>query len=301
MSVNDGSPAPNPPHTTTHTTELLLVVMAIIWGVNFSVVKYGTQVMEPLAYNALRMTLACVILLAVAHVRPGRALARADRWRLMALGLLGHCIYQVLFINGIAMTRAGTAALVVAASPAMVAIVARSAGHERLPRRAILGIALSIGGVFLVLGGSVVADGRGHLIGDLLILAAVLCWAFYTTGLLPLTKRVDALPIAAWTLVGGVIPLALLATPAILRIEWGNVTMVTWGAIAYSGIGAMVIAYLIWYHGVHRIGPTRTSMFANLQPVVAVLVAWVVLGEIPTIFQGVGAGTVVGGLYLSRR
>src|SRR5687768_13137468 len=109
MSSTDGSPAPKTPHT----TELLLVVMAIIWGVNFSVVKYGTQVMEPLAYNALRMTLACVILLAVAHLRPGRVLARADRWRLMTLGLLGHCIYQVLFINGIAMTRAGTAALVV--------------------------------------------------------------------------------------------------------------------------------------------------------------------------------------------
>src|SRR5688572_3279471 len=145
MSSADGSPAPHAPHTTPPTTGLLLVVMAIIWGVNFSVVKYGTQVMEPLAYNALRMALACVILLAVAHLRPGRPLASADRWRLMALGLLGHCVYQVLFINGIAMTRAGTAALVVAASPAMVAIVARSAGHERLPQRAILGIALSMG------------------------------------------------------------------------------------------------------------------------------------------------------------
>ena len=297
MGPTDGSPAPHSPHT----TELLLVVMAILWGVNFSVVKYGTQVMEPLAYNALRMTLACIILLAVAQLRPRRALARADRWRLMALGLLGHCIYQVLFINGIAMTRAGTAALVVAASPAVVALVARSAGHEQLPARAVLGIALSIGGVILVLGGSVASDGRGHLVGDLLILAAVVCWAFYTTGLLPLTRRVDALPIAAWTLVGGIIPLGLLAMPAILRIEWRSVTALTWGAIAYSGIGAMVIAYLIWYHGVHRIGPTRTSMFANLQPIVAVLVAWAVLGEIPTIFQGVGAGTVVGGLYLSRR
>jgi drug/metabolite transporter (DMT)-like permease len=296
MSSADGSPAPKTPHT----TELLLVVMAIIWGVNFSVVKYGTQVMAPLAYNALRMTLACVVLLTIARFMPGRPLARADRWRLMALGLLGHCIYQVLFINGIALTRAGTAALMVAASPAMVALVARMAGHERLPARAVVGIALSIGGVFLVLGGSVTADGRAHFIGDLLILAAVICWAFYTTGLLPLTSRVDAIPIAAWTLVGGVVPLALIASPAILRIEWASVTPLTWGAIAYSGIGAMVIAYLIWYHGVHRIGPTRTSMFANLQPVVAVIVAWVVLGEVPTIYQGLGA-TVIGGLYLSRR
>jgi drug/metabolite transporter (DMT)-like permease len=297
MRSTDGSPAPHSPYT----TELLLVVMAIIWGVNFSVVKYGTQVMAPLAYNALRMTLACVILFAIARFRPGRPVERADRRRLMGLGILGHCVYQVLFIQGIALTRAGTASLVVAASPAMVALVARRGGHERLPSRAIVGIALSIAGVLLVLGGSVASDGSSHLAGDLMILAAVVCWAYYATGLLPLTQRVDAIRIAAWTLLGGVVPLALLALPSILRIEWGRVTAITWGAIAYSGLGAMVIAYLIWYHGVHRIGPTRTSMFANLQPVAAVLVAWAILGEVPTIFQGVGAGAVVGGLYLSRR
>jgi drug/metabolite transporter (DMT)-like permease len=297
MSLADPAPAPRSPHT----TEALLVVMAIIWGVNFSVVKYGTQVMEPLAYNALRMLLGCAVLLALSQWRPGRALAPEDRRRLMLLGVLGHCIYQVLFIYGISLTRAGTASLVVAASPAMVALVARAAGHEKLPMRAIGGIALSIAGVFLVLGGSVASDGASHLIGDLMILAAVVCWAFYTTGLLALTKRVDALQLAAWTLVGGVVPLTLLASPAIVRIEWASVTPMTWGAIAYSGLGAMVIAYLIWYHGVHRIGPTRTSMFANLQPVVAVLVAWLVLKEVPTAFQGVGAASVVGGLYLSRR
>jgi drug/metabolite transporter (DMT)-like permease len=52
---------------------------------------------------------------------------------------------------------------------------------------------------------------------------------------------------------------------------------------------------------VNEIGPTRTAMFANLQPIVAVLVAWAALGEVPTIFQGAGAATVIGGLYLSRR
>jgi drug/metabolite transporter (DMT)-like permease len=190
---------------------------------------------------------------------------------------------------------------VVAASPAVVALVARAGGHEKLPLKAVLGIALSIGGVFLVLGGSIASDGPAHLAGDLMILAAVVCWAFYTTGLIPLTKRADAIQVAAWTLVGGVIPLALIATPAILRVDWGAVAPLTWAAITYSGLGAMGIAYVIWYHGVHRLGPTRTSMFGNLQPIVAIAVAWVMLGEVPTVFQGLGVGSVVGGLYLSRR
>ncbi len=282
-------------------TELSLVLMAVIWGVNFSVMKYGTQVIAPLAFNVLRMLLACVVLVALALVLPGKRPSRADLVRLLALGVLGHCVYQLLFINGLALTRAGTAALVIAASPACVALVARSFGHDKLPVRAIVGIGISMAGVGLVIGDTASGEGAGHVAGDLMILVAVACWAFYTNWLVALTQRVDSLQVAAWTLVGGVVPLAAIAAPALLAVEWGAVAPLTWGAIAYSGLGAMVIAYLLWYRGVHQIGPTRTSMFGNLQPVVALVVAWLVLGEVPTPLQGLGAGAVLGGLYLSRR
>lgn len=282
-------------------TELSLVGMAVIWGVNFSVVKYGTQVMVPIAFNTLRMLLGCAVLLLIAYARPSRRPSREDRNRLMALGVLGHCVYQILFVQGLALTRAGTASLVVAASPAVVALVARIGGHETLPLKTVAGIALSIAGVVLVLGGSVTSDGPQHLLGDLMILGAVVVWAFYTTSLVPLTQRVAPIHVAAWTLVGGVLPLAALATPALWRTEWAQINGLTWGAIAYSGLMAMVIAYLVWYRGVREIGPTRTAMFANLQPIVAVLVAWAVLAEVPTVFQGTGAAAVIGGLYLARR
>lgn len=295
------STAPVPAITASRATELRLVVMACIWGVNFSVVKYGTQVLEPLSYNAVRMAIGAVVLLAIAQLQPGTRPTAADRWRLMALGVLGHCLYQILFIEGIARTRAGTASLVVAASPAVVALVARAFGRESLSMRAVFGVALSIAGVALVIGGSAASDGTGHIVGDLLVFGAVVAWAFYTTGLLPLTERVGSVQVAAWTLVGGVVPLVVIAAPALARTDWSAVTLTTWGAILYSGILAMVVAYLLWYRGVREIGPTRTAMFANLQPLVAVLVAWMLLGEVPTPFQGAGAATVLTGLWLSRR
>jgi drug/metabolite transporter (DMT)-like permease len=73
-----------------------------------------------------------------------------------------------------------------------------------------------------------------------------------------------------------------------------------WLAIAYSGVFALVVAYLFWYNGVRVIGPTRTSMYSNLQPIVAVLVAWPMLGETPTPWQIVGAACIMGGLVLTR-
>ena len=73
-----------------------------------------------------------------------------------------------------------------------------------------------------------------------------------------------------------------------------------WAAIVYSGIGALVVGNLIWYYGVSKLGPTRVSMFSNLQPLVALAVAWIVLGEVPTIWQGLGAGSIMTGLVITR-
>jgi len=284
-------------------TEALLLVMVLIWGVNFSVLKYGTQQLAPLAYNGVRMTVGALALLAVTLRSRDRRPAPGDIVRLMLLGVLGHGLYQTFFIMGLASTRAGTASLVVAASPAVIAIVGRLLGVERITGRAVAGIAISITGIALVILGSATsaAPGESGVKGDLLILCSVVCWAFYTHWLAPLLKRVQGVQIAAWTLVGGTIPMLVMAMPAIARTDWTRAPLLVYGAIVYSGIGAMGIAYLFWYRGVRVIGPTRTAMFSNLQPIVAVLVSWPLLGEIPTLWQGVGAAGVLGGLMLTRQ
>jgi drug/metabolite transporter (DMT)-like permease len=282
-------------------TELGLVAMALIWGVNFSVLKYGTEVMEPLAYNGVRMFLGALTLLAVTLAMGSKRPAKRDIGIMMLLGVLGHGVYQALFIQGIARTRAGTASLMIAASPAFIAIVGRMFGVERVTQRQIAGIAMSIGGlIFVIVGSAQSGEGHASVTGDLMVLGAVFSWAFYTTWVRPLTVRIEGLQIAAWTLVGGTIPILLLAAPAMMRTHWAAVTPLTWGAVCYSGIGSVGIAYLAWYRGVRVIGSTRTAMFSNLQPIVAVAVAWPLLGERPTAWQGVGAAGVLAGLWLSR-
>lgn len=283
------------------TTELLLLLMALIWGFNFVVLKYGTQVLEPLAYNGARMILGAIVMIAIVAPQKAKRPTPREIAFLMLLGVLGHGVYQTFFIQGLARTRAGTASLVIAASPAVIAIVGRIFGSERITRRQVIGILASISGVLLVIVGSANStEGRASVVGDLLILVSVVAWAFYTTWLRPYTQRIDGVQIAAWTLAGGTIPLAVIAAPAMIRADWGAVTLLTWGAVAYSGLLAMGLAYLFWYRGVRVIGPTRTAMFSNLQPIVAVAVSWPLLGEVPTLFQGVGAIGVVAGVLLTR-
>ena len=283
-------------------TEGLLVLMAVIWGVNFAVMKYGTTVLEPLAYNGVRLAVGATVMMTFVAIRRAPRLASRDIRQLLLLGVLGTGIYQVFFINGLARTRAGTASLVVASSPAVIAIVGRFLGVETITRRAVAGIALSIAGVgFVILSSAASSEGQTSVFGDLLVLTSVVCWSFYTHLLRPFTHRIDGMQIAAWTLLGGTAPVLMFAAPAMLRADWSAVAPLTWSAVAYSGIGSMGVAYLFWYRGVRVIGSTRTSMFANLQPIVAIGVSWPLLGERPTLFQGIGAAAVLSGLLLTRQ
>lgn len=282
-------------------TDAMLVAMALIWGVNISVVKIGTQMLAPLAYNGVRVALAALSLLLIGVIGRHPWPSARRIWTLLALGVLGNGLYQVFFIEGVARTRAGSAALVLAATPAFIALLGRFFGTERISRRGFLGIALSVAGIGLVVYGGVRhAEGAGTFLGNMLVLGGTMCWAIFTVLLKPHTHEVNGIQLSALTLTGGAVPLLLLASPAIVATNWLAVPLPAWGAILFSGIGALVIAYLFYYRGVRLLGPTRTAMYGNLQPIIALLVAWLTLGEIPTVWQGVGAGSIMTGLLMTR-
>ncbi len=275
--------------------------MAVIWGVNFVVVKYATEVFSPVAFTGLRVGTVAIFLLAVALTTRRRSLARRDVIGLLLMGVLGNGIYQLFFVNGVARTRAGNAALIVAAAPAFIALVARMRGMERLKAISLVGIALSVFGVALVIIGSANSSaGETTLLGSVLVFLAVICWTFYTIGLQPYTERIDVIQLSAATMVGGAIPLIIASTPALIATNWSAIGVGGWLALLYSSVISMGVAYFFWYRGLRVLGPTRTAVYSNLQPLVALLVAWAFLSETPTIFQGVGAATIVAGVFLTR-
>jgi drug/metabolite transporter (DMT)-like permease len=111
---------------------------------------------------------------------------------------------------------------------------------------------------------------------------------------------VAPLQLAGLTMAGGAVPLLLLAAPSLATTSWSSATPAGWGALAYGSLVALVIAYLLWYHGVRVLGPTRTAMYANLQPIIALVVAAVMLGEQPTPWQAAGIVAIMSGLLLTR-
>ena len=282
-------------------TDVLLFAMAVIWGVNFVVVKYATHIFNPVAFTGLRVGTAATFLLAFAYARGGFTLSRHDVVRLLLLGVIGNGLYQLFFVHGVARTRAGNASLIVGAAPAFIALVARARGLERVKRMTFAGIALSVIGVALVIAGSATSsNGETTLLGSVLVFLGVLCWTAYTIMLQPYTKRIDVVQLAAVTMIGGAVPLLVASLPALVATDWSSVGTGGWLALLYSSVISMGVAYFFWYRGLRVLGPTRTAVYSNLQPIVALVAAWAFLGEIPTIFQGVGAVTIIAGVFLTR-
>lgn len=279
----------------------MLVAMALIWAVNFSVLKFGTRLVPPLAYNGIRIPAAALLQFGVARaMRLGRT-TRADAIRLVILGMLGNGIYQVFFIVGQARSRVATTVLMLASGPALAAILGRIRGTESLSRRSWSGIVFQLVGVsFVVLGTAGAMGGQDSLSGSALVFASAVSWALFSVLVQPLTTRVPGLLVGAWTMVGGGIVSLLVSIPSVLNVSWGTLPPALYGALAYSTIGAMVIAYLFWYQGVKILGPTHTSMYANMQPFLAMGFAWLALGEVPTRWQMTGAAFILSGLVIAR-
>lgn len=282
-------------------TDALLVVMVVIWGVNFIVMKAALREIPPLAFNGLRFAVATIALVAFARLARAPMPSRADLKRFAMLGILGNSIYQIGFIEGIARTRAGNAALLMAAVPVQTAILSHFGGGERLRLRDVLGLLLGVAGITAIVLGSGKAVGFGStVVGDLLVLAATVCWSVYAIKSKPLADRYGPTTATMWTMIFGSIPLVLIALPSFADMDWPAVSASAWTGTILSALGALVVAYLIWARGIQRIGPARTAIYSNFTPVVAMLAAWAYLHETPTPWQITGAAGIFTGIWLTR-
>lgn len=283
-------------------TDLGLILTAIIWGAHYSVLKVGLETLHPFTFSAIRLVSAFIILVVLAlNVRNVPWPSRKDTVALIGMGLIGNGFYQLVFMQGMTTTRAGIAALIIAASPAWVAIIGRLMGRERVSSRAWLGIILQLIGVTCVVLSSNMLNGpRGALTGTFLIMFGGILWSLYSVLLQPYTERVHPMHLSAITLSGGALLMLIVATPDLLHLNFATIGVPAWSALAYSSIGAMVIAYMLFYNGIRVIGPTRTAVYGNLQPIVAILVAWYLVHETPSVWQWIGAAIITGGLMMSR-
>lgn len=308
--------------------DVLLLLMTLIWGTNYVIVKHAFTEMDPQAFNALRMIVASATFAGVMAWVRWRAGSRGERpvtegpagvrrhstasifhsaermtgrdWLgLLGLGVVGHCLYQYCFIAGLSQTSVANSALLVAVTPVLIALTTAMSGEAPVGWTHWAGAALSVAGVYIVvgLGASV---GGSSLRGDLTMLAAVVCWTIYTLGARPLMRRHSPVGVTGLSMIIGCVLYVSAVWPQLRSVDVARISGITWVMIVYSALFALCIAYTIWYAAVREIGSARTSIYSNLVPVVAMLAAVIFLGESLGRRKLLGAAAVLAGVALTR-
>ena len=283
--------------------------MTLIWGTNYAIIKSAFAELDPQAFYALRLVLASVVMAATSHVARRTTLhdifhtpapvTRDDWRRLVWLGLVGHCLYQYLFVGGLARTSVANGALLVSLTPIVITIFSAIATHERPGPLHWAGTLLSLAGMYVVVGlGAHVS--AASMRGDLMLMGAVLCWALYTMGARPLMARHSPVGVTALSMLIGTVMYLPVAAPAFARVQWTAVGPATWIKLGYSAIFSICVAYTIWYAAVREIGSARTAVYSNLLPIVAMITAWAWLHEPIGPAKVLGAMAVLAGVAVAR-
>lgn len=286
--------------------EAAVLAVMVVWAGNFIVVKDVIAVMPPVAFTFLRYALASASLLVILRWSEGAIrLPRPETWRIVVLGGLGFGLYQILWTVGLQTIPAGDSALLIAATPVFTAVIAVLIGTDTLPPRKAVGVGMSFVGVVLVIGSGVGIELSGSPIGFVLTLGAALCWATYTAVGARMLRRHSPLVLTTWATLGGTlvlapIGLAQLVAPGAVDLEAAGGALPIILAVAYSGLLAAALANLVVFQGVRLLGPTRITTIQALVPAMAVVLAYVFLGEPIRIGQVIGGAIIVGGVALTR-
>lgn len=303
--------------------------MAIIWGTNYALVKSVFRELDPQAFNALRMLLASAVMAATSHVARRASLTRGappleppdalSRWRSLAqahfhtparvtrrdwlrlawLGLIGHCLYQYLFVGGLARTSVANGALIISSTPIVITLLSSLSRRERPGPLHWAGTLLSLLGIYVVVGRGAHLGGAS-MGGDLMLMGAVFCWAGYTLGARSLMERHSPVGVTALSMLIGTAVYVPLVSTHLARVPWSQVSAMAWAKLVYSAIFALCVAYTIWYAAVRAIGSARTSLYSNLLPIIAMVTAYVWLHEPVGTTKMAGAAAVLAGVALAR-
>jgi drug/metabolite transporter (DMT)-like permease len=267
----------------------------VVWSSAFAGIAYGLKAFTPAELSLLRFLIASAIL-AVPVAGGWIKLPPLRDWPfVLALGFIGISLYQLML--GYALTRisVGAAAVVIALSPGITAALAALRLGERISKATVIGLGIAFGGVLLI------TIGAGRAVRfepmTLFALVAVFATSIYFVFQKPLLARTSAVSFTVASIFAGTIGLVPFGLDLPMKLAEVPAAQI-WSA-AYLGVVPTIIGYLCWNFALSRAPATKISSFLYVQPLVASAIAWLCLGQVPSVLTGIGGLLAVGGVVLT--
>jgi len=275
------------------------IIMAIIftlifWASSFAGIRVGLKAYSPENLVLFRFLTASLVLLVYAVITRMPLPKRKDLPALFFMGFIGITVYHLALTFGELKVTAGSASLLIASSPIFTAVLAMSILKEKINTRGWIGILISFFGV------SVIVRGEGEGIrfepAAFLILLAAISTSFYFVLQKPYLKKYSPLKFATYTIWTGTFFQLFFSRGLFQNIK--NAPVEATLSIIYLGIFPAALAYVTWAYVLSRIPASLAASYLYLSPVLAILIAWVWLGEIPFFLSLVGGSIALAGVII---
>lgn len=283
---------------------LLLTLTTLFWAGNMIVGRWIAGQVPPVTLAFLRWTGATALIAPFAwrHLVDAWPTIRAHLPLLTVLGVAGSGLFNTLQYIALVHTTTTSAGIIYASGPVLIMLMSCAINGERISALQVAGIMVSLAGVLTVITHGDIANLAGWdlNLGDLLMLAAVSIWAFYTALL---TKRPAMNPIAFAAVTFAIA--ALLNLPlSVIELARGatlHLTPATTLAVLYTAVFPSLVSYLFYNRGVEIAGPSKAGAYINLVPLFAAVMAMIFLGERPGLYHAIGFALILAGVALATR
>jgi drug/metabolite transporter (DMT)-like permease len=288
----------------------LLSLFTFFWGANFILAEIALEEMSPISFSVSRFAMGGVVMLIVmyaqCYVDAKRAnetfqffptIKQGDWLRLLAVSILGATLAPWLGIEGLGLTHGSRASIWLALGPALSTGFGFLFSTEKLGRSGYIGISLAaVGTVILGYEGLFT---QGYWLGDLLLVIALIMTVVELHLIKPLARRYGSVSMVAMrTLIGGTVYL-IIAMPSLIGESWLTFDFWTWFAIIAGGAVGVGLGQWVKVRALRSIGPTRVVIYGNLVPVATLVIAWLSVGEDPSLFEIIsGVMIVVGAIFI---
>ena len=276
----------------------MLFGTVLLWALNSTVTRYVlTHGFQPLAYATTRYAAATALFWGFTYYRERSFRIRLRDMRLVLLAAAFIYVNQLFFVYAIDKTSAATVTLFLGTTPIFIGVLASVIGLERMGRGFWAATVASVIGVGFVASGS--GGFSGRVVGDGLAIMTAATWAGYSVLITPLMRRYSPFRISSLVLLFGWIPLAITGTHQTFSqsFHFGHLM---WICFAYAVIGPLFLTNILWFTAISRVGPSRASLFSNMQPLFGVGFALVLLGEHLTRWEVVGGVAILTAVLLER-
>jgi drug/metabolite transporter (DMT)-like permease len=275
----------------------------VLVGAGIVASRFVVAEVPPLTLAMLRYTLgfACLLPFALPSLREAMRLLRArDLLALTALGTGQFAVLIALLNWGLQHVGAAPAALIFSLFPLLTLLLGAALGRERVGRRLLLGVLLSIAGVALSLWPKLQDAHGGDWWGELAVLASAAVGALCSVLYRPYLQRYPTVPVSAFAMLASVLFLAVAALGEHWPARVATISATAWAVVGFIGVSSAV-GYFWWLHALKHESPTRVTVFLALNPVTAALLGALLLAEPLGAHLLVALGLIAGGLWLATR